>query len=130
MALSAEESNKSLFERLGGKDAVNAAVDIFYDKIMADDRINYFFEGIDMPKQRAHQKAFLTYALGGAPNYEGRSLREGHKKLVEEKGLAEYHFDAVAENLQATLEQLNVPAPLVKEVMGVVGCTRHDVLNQ
>ncbi len=119
----------SLYERIGGKDAVNAAVDIFYDKILADQRIAHFFQGVDMARQRAHQKAFLTYAFGGAPNYEGRSMREAHKKLVEEKGLNEEHFTAVAENLQSTLEQLNVPADLTSEVMTIAASTHDDVLN-
>ena len=119
----------SLYERIGGKDAVNAAVDIFYDKILTDPRIADFFEGVDMGRQRAHQKAFLTYAFGGVPNYEGRSMREAHKKLVEEKGLGEEHFTAVAENLQATLEQLNMSADLVGEVMTIAASTHDDVLN-
>lgn len=123
-------SELSLFERLGGKDAVNAAVDLFYDKIIADDRIKHFFEDIDMGKQRAHQKVFLTYAFGGAPNYEGRSMRDAHKRLVEEKGLNDHHFDAVAENLQNTLRDMHVPEDLIGEVMAIAASTRDDVLNR
>ena len=48
----------SLFDRIGGDAAVNAAVDIFYRKVLADDRISEFFEGVDMDKQAAKQKAF------------------------------------------------------------------------
>ena len=122
--------SKSLFERLGGKDAVNAAVDVFYEKILADGRINHFFANIDMPRQRAKQKAFLTYAFGGAPNYSGESMRAAHKKLVVEDGLNDSHFDAVAENLQSALEQLSVPSDLISEVMTIAASTRDDVLNR
>lgn len=66
------EFMSSLFEKIGGKDAVNAAVDVFYEKVMADDRINRFFEGIDMNAQRRKQIMFLTYAFGGPNNYDGK----------------------------------------------------------
>lgn len=115
----------TLFERLGGKAAVNAAVDIFYQKVMADPRINHFFTTVDMPRQIAKQKVFLTYAFGGAPNYSGKSMREAHKHLP----LKEEHFNAVAGHLQATLQELNVPQDLQKEVMAIAASTHDDVLN-
>ncbi len=115
----------SLFEKIGGRDAVNAAVDIFYQKVLADPVINHLFENVDMKRQIAKQKAFLTYAFGGAPNYEGKNMREAHKNLP----LEEKHFDAVAGHLKTTLEELNVPAELQDEVMAVVAGTHDDVLN-
>lgn len=122
-------SEQTLFEKLGGKDAVNAAVDLFYEKVLADERINHFFKNTDMTKQRIHQKAFLTYAFGGLPNYPGRNMRDAHKRLVEEEGLNEDHFNAVAENLQNTLEEMGVPADLITEVMTIAASTKTDVLN-
>ncbi|MDH5722062.1 MAG: group 1 truncated hemoglobin [Alphaproteobacteria bacterium] len=118
--------SETLYERIGGRDAVNAAVDIFYDKIMADDRINHYFENLDMVKQRGKQKVFLTYAFGGAPNYSGKSMREAHKHL----NLTEDDFNAVGENLVATLNQLNVPQGLIDEIMDIVASTKDDVLNR
>ncbi|MCB1591457.1 MAG: group 1 truncated hemoglobin [Alphaproteobacteria bacterium] len=114
---------------MGGRAAVEAAVDKFYDRILADNRINGFFRNIDVKRQRAKQKAFLTYAFGGAPNYSGKSLRDAHKGLVE-KGLNDTHFDIVAGHLQETLKELNVPSALIKEVMDIAGSTRKDVLNR
>lgn len=122
--------SETLYDRLGGKPAVEAAVDLFYDKLLADDRVKHFFDGIDMARQRSHQKAFMTYAFGGMQTYEGRSMREAHKKLVEEKGLNEDHFIAVAENLVMTLHELNVPADLIEEVVTIVASTKDDVLNR
>lgn len=55
----------SLYEQLGGQPAVDAAVDIFYRKVLSDDRISHFFEGVDMDRQIGKQKAFLTMAFGG-----------------------------------------------------------------
>lgn len=99
----------TLYERIGGEVAVDAAVDKFYEKVLADDRINHLFEGIDMARQAKHQKKFLTYAFGGPANYTGRTMSIAHKRLVEEKGLTDAHFDAVIENLGATLKELGLP---------------------
>lgn len=119
----------TLFEQLGGEAAVDAAVDIFYGKVMADDRINGFFEGVDMEKQARKQKAFLTYAFGGPNNYSGRTMRNAHAKLVKQ-GLDDSHFDAVVENLGATLQELNVPDNLIAEAAAIAVTTREDVLGR
>jgi hemoglobin len=119
----------SLYERIGGEPAVDAAVDKFYEKVLADDRIKDFFVAVDMDRQRGKQKLFLTYAFGGPVKYTGKSMRAAHAKLVEEQGLNHDHFVAVAENLQATLEDLGVPEDLIGEVMAIAGSTHDDVLG-
>jgi hemoglobin len=124
-----ESDERSLFERLGGKNAVNAAVDIFYKKVLEDKRIKHFFSDVDMNRQIKAQRAFLTFAFGGAPNYPGKNLREAHKKLVA-KGLNDKHFDAVIENLGATLNELNVADDLIQEAASIALSVRNDVLNR
>ncbi|MCF6336923.1 MAG: group 1 truncated hemoglobin [Gammaproteobacteria bacterium] len=119
----------ALFDRLGGEAAVNAAVDIFYRKVLADDRISRFFDGVDMDKQAAKQKAFLTMAFGGPNNYTGEDMRKGHAHLVE-RGLNDSHFDAVVENLGATLKELGVADDLIGEVAAIAETTRNDVLGK
>lgn len=121
--------SESLFERLGGEGAVNAAVDIFYRKVLADPTINGFFDTTDMQAQHAKQKSFLTMAFGGPNNYTGQDLRTSHAPLVE-RGLNDDHFNAVAGHLQSTLEELDVPTELVGEVMAIASSTRDDVLNR
>jgi len=118
----------SLFEKIGGREAVLAAVDIFYNKVLADQRINQFFKDIDMKDQRRKQVLFLTYAFGGPNNYSGADMRTAHAKLVA-KGLNAGHFDAVIENLGATLQELNVPADLINEAAAIAESTRKDVLS-
>ena len=115
----------TLFEKLGGRPAVNAAVDIFYGKIREDDSISHLFANTDMPKQIAKQKVFLTYAFGGSPNYSGKSMRDAHKHLT----LTEDHFNAVAGHLKSTLQELDVPDDLQDEVMSIAASTHDDVLN-
>lgn len=122
-------SDPNLFEAIGGKDAVKAAVDLFYDKVLADDRIKHFFDGVDMEAQKLKQRGFLTLAFGGPNAYTGKSLRDGHKPLVE-KGLDESHFNAVMENLGATLKELNVPDELIEKAAAIAMSTKDDVLNR
>jgi hemoglobin len=121
--------SKTLYERIGGEPAVNAAVDIFYRKVLNDYRINRFFDGVDMEKQAAKQKAFLTMAFGGPHSYTGEDMRKGHAHLVK-MGLDDSHFDAVVENLGATLIELNVPQELINEVVAICETTRNDVLGR
>jgi hemoglobin len=120
---------ESLYEKLGGEAAVNAAVDIFYRKVLSDDRISSFFEDVDMEKQAAKQKAFLTMAFGGPHNYSGLDMRAGHAHLVE-RGLDDTHVDAVIENLAATLRELGVQEALINQVAAIAESTRNDVLGR
>jgi len=121
--------SQSLYDQIGGSAAVDAAVDIFYEKVLADDTINGFFKNVDMKRQRAQQKAFLTMVFGGPNGYSGKDLRSAHAPLVA-KGLGDLHFDAVAKHLQATLDQLNVPVDLKNQIMTIAGSVRDDVLGR
>ncbi|MDH5545920.1 MAG: group 1 truncated hemoglobin [Gammaproteobacteria bacterium] len=121
--------SETLYDRLGGEAAVNAAVDIFYRKVLADDRINHWFENTNMEKQAAKQKAFLTMAFGGPHSYTGKDMRDGHAHLVA-KGLGDVDFDAVIENLGATLQELNVPQDMIAEAAAIAESTRNDVLGR
>ncbi len=125
----ADDNKSSLYERLGGQAAVDAAVEKFYPKVLADDRINYFFDNTDMTKQSGKQKAFLTMAFGGPNGYTGMDMRKGHAHLLE-RGLNDSHFDAVVENLGNTLKEMGVTDDLIAEVAAIAETTRKDVLGR
>ncbi len=122
----------TLFDQLGGAPAIDLAVDKFYERVLQDDRIKHFFADVDMVKQRAHQKAFLTYAFGGTDQYDGRYMREAHRELVAQQGLNSDHFDAVAEDLMLTLEEMGVSEEMRSQVAAIAAAPQHkrDVLNQ
>lgn len=120
---------ESLYEQIGGEAAVNAAVDIFYRKVLSDERINTFFDDVDMEKQAAKQKAFLTMAFGGPHNYTGLDMRQGHAHLVA-RGLNDSHVDAVIEDLGTTLRELGVKEELIARVAAIAESTRDDVLGR
>ena len=119
----------TLYEKIGGKAAVDASVDLFYKKVISDERISHFFEGIDMKDQRRKQILFFTYAFGGPIKYSGQNMRDAHAKLVE-KGLNDDHFNAVMENLGQTLQELGVPGDLIQEAAAIAESTRKDVLGR
>lgn len=124
------EAEQSLFDKLGGKLAVELAVDKFYEELLQDSRVSHFFDGIDMEKQRRHQKAFLTVAFGGVNNYNGRNMRKAHERLVSESGLNDEHFDIIVGKLAGVLLELGVAQKLVEQVGAVAESVRSDVLNR
>lgn len=119
----------SLYERLGGEAAVDAAVDIFYRKVLSDDRVNDFFGDVDMDAQIAKQKGFLTMVFGGPNNYTGKDMREGHKHLVD-NGLNDTHVDVIIELLGGTLKELSVADADIQEIANIANSVRDDVLNR
>jgi hemoglobin len=121
--------SEPLYDRIGGEAAVMAAVDLFYQKVMADDLTRPFFAGLDIEAQVKKQVSFMTWAFGGPSEYKGRDLRTAHAGLVK-KGLSDAHFDAVAGHLVATLNDLGVAPELIQEAISIVGSQRDAVLNR
>ena len=121
----AQKEFETLYERLGGLPVVEQAVDLFYDKVLADDRIKHFFDGVDIDRMRTKQRDFITYACGGAVSYESEALRTAHQHL----GLKVEHFVAIIEDLETTLAALGVPQELAAEVVEIAKATRDDVLS-
>lgn len=118
-----------LYHKIGGQNAINTAVDIFYRKILSDSRVSIFFDDIDMEQQILKQKGFLTMVLGGPNHYDGKDMREGHRHLVQ-KGLNNIHVDIVLEHLGSTLEELGVSKTDINEVITTANSVRADVLDR
>jgi hemoglobin len=116
----------SLYEQLGGETAVDAAVDLFYRKVLSDARVAKFFDTVDMDGMRAKQKSFLTFAFGGPNSYSGKDMRSAHARM----NLTEEHFDAVMENLGATLKELGVPDALIGKAASIALSVKTQVLNK
>lgn len=119
----------TLFHQLGGMQAVDAAVNIFYSHVMNDVRISHFFRWVDMETQSYKMKTFLAYALGASINLSGKSLKESHSHLVK-AGLNDTHFDAVLENLTVTLQELGIAEDLIAQVRKVAEGTREEIFGR
>lgn len=121
---------QSLYARIGGEAAIMAAVDLFYEKVMADPLTSPFFAELDMETQSRKQVAFMAWAFGGPSEFKGRNLRAAHSHLVSSMGLSDVHFDAIAGHLHATLHELAIEEPLINEAMTIVASTRDQVLGR
>lgn len=119
----------TLYERLGGAAAVDQAVEIFYRKVLSDELVNDFFDGVDMQAQIAKQRGFLTMVFGGPHEYTGKDMREGHRHLVE-RGLSDNHVDAIIGHLASTLRELGAAEEDIAEVGSIAESVRDDVLNR
>jgi hemoglobin len=121
-------TEKTLYERLGGKEAIAAVVGKMYDKILSDTLLKPFFQDIDMAHLRKSQISFVAMAFGAPHGYTGQHLREAHLPLVK-RGLSGIHFDAVAQHLAEAMAELGVTKDLINEAIGIVSTTRNDVLS-
>ena len=117
---------ESLYHQLGGKSAIDAVVDAFYVKVLADKRVKDFFADVSMDKQRRKQKEFLSSAFGGPLPWTGKDMRKAHEGM----GLTEDHFNAIAENLVGTLKDFKVKQELIDQVVAIALTTKDDVLGR
>ena len=108
---------ETLYERLGGRDAIAAVVESFYERILDDERVAHFFEDTDMSSLRSHQTQFLAAAAGGPVEYDGADLETAHAHLdVDERD-----FEIIAVHLDEALASFDVPAAERDEVLAAVG---------
>lgn len=119
----------TIYEQLGGRPAIEAAVEDFYRRVLADSELSPFFDDIDMDKQMAKQAAFLTMVTGGPNEYTGRDMRNAHAKLVA-RGIGDRHVDLVIKHLGDTLAGLGVAPELIAQVAAVAESVRGDVLSR
>ena len=115
-----------IFERIGGSPAIHAAVELFYEKQLADVKVKGFFQHIDLEKLKAHQRDFLSKVFGGTDNYKGRNMIDSHKNLY----ISDWHFDSVKKNLLDSLEELKVTKDIIDEIALIVEGTRKEIVFQ
>jgi len=119
----------SLYERIGGHAAMDIAVDVFYQKVLNDPAVRYFFEDVDMDLQRVKQKRFLAMVCGGPQKYTGKQMRDAHAHLLA-LGLNDMHFDHVIEHLKRSLEECGVVPQDVAIIVQTAESYRADVLGR
>jgi hemoglobin len=115
----------SLYERLGGLDAITAVVDSFVARCAGDDRINRKFERTDIPRLKEMLLDQVWEAAGGPCTYTGRDMRETHDGMEVTAG----EFDALVKDLLATLDELDVPKADQDELLGLLGPMRGDIVE-
>lgn len=119
----------ALYDDLGGAPFLEAALDHFYDKVLADDRINGYFKGIEMSDLKRKGRAFLTMAFGGPNQYQGNGLRMAHAG-PRNQGLDANDFEAFMGHFRSTLEDFGVDRDQISEVMAIAYSGKDDVLGR
>ncbi|MFC4004815.1 group 1 truncated hemoglobin [Prauserella oleivorans] len=115
----------SIYEQIGGQDAIIAVVDDFYERVLDDPQLAPFFRGSNMPRLKGMQVEFFTQALGGPEVYSGRSMKEVHRG----RGIAGEHFDLVAKYLAESLLAAGVPNDTVDQIIGAVAPLKDDIVS-
>jgi len=115
----------SLYERLGGKDAIVAVIDAFVGRAAGDGRINLKFARTDVPRLKAMLVDQVCDASGGPCTYGGRGMRETHTGM----GVTAAEFDALVEDLVATLDTFTVPRAEQGELLGLLAPMRADIVE-
>jgi hemoglobin len=116
----------TLYERLGGVDAITAVVDDFVARCAGDDRINGKFARTDVDRLKRMLVDQVAQASGGPQTYQGRAMRETHSGMSVTAG----EFDALVEDLVATLDRFSVPKAEQDELLGLLGPMRPDIVER
>jgi hemoglobin len=116
---------KSLFERLGGKSAVTAVVEDFVARCAGDSRINGKFARTDIPRLRSMLIDQVSEASGGPAKYTGRDMKTTHDGMKVTTG----EFNALVEDLVATLNKFGVAKAEQDELLGILGPLKSDIVE-
>ena len=117
---------KSLYDRLGGKEAITAVVDDFVANVAADNRINKFFARTNIPNLKRNLVDQICQATGGPCTYTGRDMRTVHKGM----GTTDADFNALVEDLQKSLNKFKVPEKEQGELLGILGPLKPQIVGQ
>lgn|SRR5579864_1111908 len=119
----------TLFDTIGGRLKINAAVESFYRKVLADESLRPFFEGIGLDHLRARQSMFLSMLLGGKTVYTGKDIRAAHDQ-PRRMGMNESHFESFLNHFRAALEEVGVQGDRLERIIALLDQSRGAVLNR
>ena len=124
----ADASEKSLYERLGGYDAIAAATDDLLERVTSDSQIGYYWAGHSddsMKRDRQLVVDFLCEALGGPVIYRGRDMKLSHTGL----GITESDWDVFVGHTVATLDKLEVHGREREEFLAAAASLKGDIVE-
>jgi hemoglobin len=116
---------KTLYDRLGGKDAITAVVDSFVAIAAKDTRINKKFARSDVGRVKTMLVDQVCSATGGPCTYKGRSMKDAHRGM----GVTEGEFNALVEDLTASLNAYNVGKPEQDELISALATMKGDIVE-
>lgn len=115
----------SIFDRIGGYEALEAVVADFYTRVLADDELSGFFTGTNMARLKGKQVEFFATALGGPDPYTGAPMKQVHQG----RGITMHHFGLVAGHLKDSLAAAGVPAETIEEIIAAIAPLADDIAS-
>jgi hemoglobin len=115
----------SIFEQIGGTEALEIVVDDFYGRVLADEELAAFFTGTNMSRLKGKQVEFFAAALGGPEPYTGAPMRQVHQG----RGIGMHHFQLVAGHLTQSLYAAGVPATTVQQIIGAIAPLSDEIVT-
>lgn len=113
----------TIFDQIGGYEALEVVVSDFYDRVLADQELAHFFAGANISRLKGKQVEFFATALGGPAPYTGPSMRDVHLG----KGITTRHFTLVAEHLTKSLTAASVSAEVVEKIINAIAPLSADI---
>jgi len=120
-----QETTKTLYDRLGGKAAITAVVDQFVTNVADDKRINARFSTTDIPRLKKNLVDQVCMASGGPCTYSGRDMTTTHAGMK----ITTADFNALVEDLVASLNKFKVSETEKKELLGILGPMKKDIVE-
>ena len=121
-------SEQSLYERLGGYDVIAAITDDFLGRVMADERIGYYWAGDSLDTKRRDRQLivdFLSHASGGPTFYTGRNMKTSHQGL----GITTEEYDVLMVHCVASLEACGLQEAEKTDVCGFMNSLREEIVE-
>jgi hemoglobin len=118
--------DQSLYQRLGGKEAITAVVDDFVGNVAADARINKRFANANTPRLKTLLVEQICAASGGPCTYTGRDMTTAHTGM----DIQSAEFDALVEDLVKSLDKFKVPAREKSELLGALGGMKPAIVGK
>lgn len=115
----------TIYESIGGEDALIAVVDDFYTRVLADPALQGFFTGVEMNKLKGRQVEFFGAALGGPMEYTGGAMDTVHAGM----GITGEQFGKVAVHLSDALTAAGVPAETVTTIIGAIAPLSEQIVT-
>jgi len=115
----------SIYDRIGGQEALEVVVEDFYTRVLADEQLAGFFTGTNMARLKGKQVEFFSAALGGPQPYTGVPMKQVHQG----RGITMRHFTLVAEHLQDALTAAGVPADVVEQILSAIAPLASDIAS-
>ena len=117
---------RTIYDEIGGEPAVTAIVDALYERLIADPDLMSYFDGRDIGRLKAHQRALVTVALGGTlEEYTGRTMQPAHAGMA----ITHQAFDTVLDHLEAVLHDAGLQPGTVGKILAILQPLRGDVVQ-